>query len=125
MQHQQRVELYKQYMTESGASLRAAVPSLWAFAWSLGLELPPPPFMSSLGLVLFSAMVFPLLALAFWLITECRPRRRVHIPFSVAAWFALAAGVCGCVLLPIYYRRMAQQYGLVQWSTFTGARQRT
>ena len=125
MKHQKRVELYRQYMAESGAQPNSAVPSLWEFAWSRGLELPPPPFMGGATLALFAGIAFPALALALWLLTLLRPRHHTHIPFAFAAWVAAAVGVFGAIAVPLYYQRMAKQYGLSQWSTFTGVRQRT
>jgi len=56
MNHQQRVELYKEYMAKAGVDSTAAVPVLWEFAWSHGWELAPPPFMNVLGLAVFSAL---------------------------------------------------------------------
>lgn len=123
MNHQQRVEIYKQYMANAGADLNAAAPSLWEYAWKRGWEIPPPPFMSSLGLALFAALAYPALALLLWLLlTVLRPMH--GIPFTFAAWIAVLAGLFGAVVAPLSSRRMAKKYGLVQWSTFSGVRQR-
>ena len=125
MDHQQRVDLYKQYMAASGADVNAAVPYLWELAWSLGWKLPPPPFMSSLGLVFFAALVFPVLAFGLWLLLILlRPARHSYIPFTFATWVAVALGLYGVIVMPIYFRRMAKRYGLVHWSSFRGVRQR-
>jgi hypothetical protein len=124
MNHQQRVDIYKQYMAEAGADPSAAVPWLWELAWSRGWKLPPPPFMSGLGLVFFGALAYPTLALLLWLLlTVLRPMHGV--PFIFAAWVAVLASLSGAIATPIYARRMAKQYGLVRWSTFAGVRQRT
>ena len=124
MNHQQRVDTYKQYLAAAGADPRAAVPWLWEFAWSHGWELPPPPFMSGLVLAFFAALAYPTLALLLWLIlTVLRPMR--EIPFNFAIWVAVLVGLFGAIATPIYYRRMAKRHGLVRWSTFAGVRQRT
>lgn len=124
MDHQQRVDIYRQYMAEAGADLNAAVPVPWEFAWSHGWELAPPPFMSGLGLAFFAALAYPALALLLWLLlTVLRPMH--HVPFTFATWAAVLAGLFGAIATPIYFRRMAKQYGLVQWSSFAGVRQRT
>lgn len=123
MNHEQRVTVYKQYMAEAGADLNAAAPALWEFAWSRGWEVPPPPFMSGPGLVLFGAIAYPALALLLWLVfTVLRPMHGV--PFSFAMWVAVAAGLFGAIATPMFCRRMARKYGLVHWSTFRGIRQR-
>jgi hypothetical protein len=124
MNHQQRVDIYRQYMADAGADLNAAVPFLWEFAWSHGWELPPPPFMSGLGLAFFAALAYPTLALLLWLLlTVLRPMNGV--PFAFAAWAAVFVGLYGAIATAVSCRRMAKKYGLVQWSTFTGVRQRT
>jgi hypothetical protein len=122
MNHQQRVEIYRKYMTESGADLNVAVPWLWEFAWSHGWELPPPPFMSGLTLFLLAALGYPALVLLVWLVlTVLRPLD--GISFTFATWAALLAGLIGAIAAPRSCRRMAKKYGLVQWSTFAGVRQ--
>jgi hypothetical protein len=124
MNHQQRVDIYRQYMADAGADLSAAVPWLWEFAWSHGWELPPPPFMSGLGLAFFAALAYPTLVLLLWLLLTVLYSLQ-PIPFTFATWLAVLAGLFGAIRTPIYFRRMAKQYGLVQWSTFAGVRQRT
>lgn len=111
-------------MAERGADPRNATPYLWEIAWSRGWELPPPPFMSAFGLVLFALVAFPALALSIWLLSLLRsPGGR--IPFVFAGWVAVAAGLFGAVATPLYFRRMAKRYGLKKWSTFVGVPQRT
>jgi len=124
MTHQQRVELYKQYMAEAGADLNGAFPWLWEFAWSHGWELRPPPFMNGLGLAFVAALAYPTLVFLVWLVfTFLRPMN--GISFAFAAWAAVLAGVFAAIVAPIHYRRMAKKYGLLHWSTFAGARQHT
>ncbi|MGY3265583.1 thiol:disulfide interchange protein [Lysobacter sp. HA35] len=74
-------------------------------------------------MVLFAAVAFPVLALFIWLITMFRPHS--HMPFHIAVWLAAAAGAVGVIATPIYFHRMAKRYGLANWSTFRGVRQRT
>lgn len=124
MNHQQRVDIYKQYMAEAGADLNTAVPALWEFAWSHGWELPPPAFMSGFGLAAFAALAYPTLVLLLWLLLT--GLRAMHaVPFTFAAWAAVLAGLFGAIAAPVSCRRMAKKYGLVEWSTFAGKRQRT
>lgn len=125
MNHQRRVDLYRQYMAESGADPRVAVPPFWEFAWSRGWELAPPPFMSCFGLAFFAALAFPALAFGLWLLFTLHPRYHSHMPFTFAAWIAAGLGLFGVIAFPLYYKRMAKRYGLSRWSTFVGARQRT
>lgn len=124
MNHQQRVEIYKQYMTEAGADLNSAVPSLWEFAWKYGWELPPPAFMSGFTLAFFAALAYPTLVFLLWLILTVL--RTMHgVPFMFATWAAVLAGLVGAIVAPVSCRRMAKKYGLVEWSTFAGKRQRS
>ncbi|HEY0063842.1 MAG TPA: DUF6404 family protein [Telluria sp.] len=123
MNHQQRVDIYKQYMADAGADLKVAIPSLWEFAWSHGWEVRPPPFMNGLGLAILGALAYPALVLLLWLLlTVLRPMH--GIPFAFTAWLAVLACLFGAIVTPVSCRRMARKYGLVNWSTFTGARQR-
>jgi len=122
MNHQQRVDIYRQYMTDAGADLNAAVPWFWEFAWSHGWEVPPPPFMNGFALTVLAALGYPTLVLLLWLLlTVLRPRNGV--PFTFATWAAVLAGLFGAIAAPLSCRRMAKKYGLVQWSTFAGVRQ--
>ena len=124
MNHQQRVDIYKQYMAEAGADVNATVPFLWEFAWSHGWELPPPPFMSRFGLAFFAALAYPTLVLLLWLLlTVLRPM--YYELFTFATWAAVLAGLLGAIATPIYFGRVAKQYGLVHWATFSGVRQRS
>ncbi|MGY4517104.1 DUF6404 family protein [Lysobacter sp. HA18] len=122
MNHQQRVDLYKRHMVASGADPDAAAPYLWQLAWARGWEIPPPPFMSVLALAAFAAVAYPALAFFLWLLTFVYPNHRV--PFAYAACVAVGIGVFGVIGTPIYFHRMAKQYGLGHWSTFVGVRQR-
>lgn len=124
MNHQQRVDLYKQYMAESGAAPGTAVPFLWEFAWSRGWELPPPPFISGLVLAFIGAFSYAALVLGLWLLFSLRPRHHSHAPVIFAASIAAVFALFGAISMPIYYRGMAKRYGLSRWSTFAGTRQR-
>lgn len=122
MDHQQRVGLYKQYMAGEGARMDAAAPPLWELLWARGIALPPPPFLGVLPMALISAASLATIPLMLWLLGHFGARRH-QVPWSFAVWLVAAAALLGLVGAPIYYRRMARQYGLVSWPTFRGVRQ--
>jgi hypothetical protein len=128
MQPKQRIDAYKRYMEGSGVARNIFAPPLWTGLWSMGIFLPPPPFLSVPALVVISAFLGALMVLVLWFVFGFMALLRPitgHPPTLVMLWWtAPIVGGLVAIANPIYYRRMARRHGLATWSTFAGIRQR-
>lgn len=126
MNQQERVDLYKQYMASKGVAPTTSVPPLWDVMWRMGLDIPPPPFVSTAVLALIFIPLGALLPLALGvLFFVLSAGHRFYWP----PWPLIEAMVIGSALLiglgtPWYYWQLARRCGLGSWSTFIGHRQR-
>lgn len=60
---------YKQYMATKGIGEATAFPPAWVILWSMGVKIPPTPFMGSVSLALIAGGLFgPLFGLGAWLL---------------------------------------------------------
>lgn len=129
MRPKQRIEAYLRYMEARGLPRQNVAPPFWTGLWSLGILLPPPPFLGSVALFLISAVQGALLALALWVIfwigAFLRPITRPLPPLVFLEWIVPLAALALAIAHTIYFRRMARQHGLANWATFSGLRQRT
>jgi len=129
MQPKQRVETYLQYMDSRGVPRTYAAPPIWTRLWAMGIYLPPPPFLALPVLIIVSALLGALMILVLWvafgIMALLRPITHPHPPtLAMLRWAAPITAAFTAIANPIYYRRMARQYGLATWSTFAGVRQR-
>jgi hypothetical protein len=128
MQPKQRVEAYLQYMVSRGVPQANAAPPLWTALWSVGIFLPPPPFLALPALTAISALLGALLVLTLWLVFGAlallRPITRPLPTLAMLLWATPIVAAFMAIANPIYYRRLARQHGLANWSTFAGMRQR-
>ena len=125
MNHQERVDLYRQYMATKGIDPKISTPQVWEFLWRQGLDVPPPPFINPVVMALVYipvGLAFPLvLGVIFMLLGAGRG-------FDFPPWKLVEAMMIGCGLLmgigsPLYYLGLARRCGLGSWSTFIGYRQ--
>ena len=127
MQPKLRIEAYKKYMLAQGIDKWLFAPAAWRVSWSLGIYLPPPPFMSVLSLAVVSIIFGVPVGGVAWIVIflDVRDWPNFHVPVSlVLLWWSIAfASMLMAAGNLIYYRRMARRYGLGPWSTFTGVRQ--
>jgi hypothetical protein len=87
MTHALKVEAYKELMATRGIGSSTAAPPLWQLCWSLGLEIPPPLFLGSPMLFLFTGTTFGVLfSLGAWILGNRGAR---SMPLSKAGWVAL------------------------------------
>lgn len=127
MQPRQRIDAYLQYMAGTGVPRNNFAPPLWTALWSMGIYLPPPPFLSAPVMCVIFAVLGALLILVLWLVfgfIALTRRHPGHPPtLAMLEWgMAVCAGFMA-IANPIYYRRMARRHGLANWSTFSGMRQ--
>ena len=116
MTHTKKVEVYKELMLTRGVSASTATPPLWQLCWSLGLEIPPPLFMSPRSLFLLTGTSFGILfGFGAWALGNRGTR---SMPLSKAGWVALITGAAFGLVIAWYCRRLARQQQLGPWSTF-------
>ena len=116
MTHTRKVEVYKELMVARGVGVSTAAPPLWQFCWSLGLEIPPPLFMSPLSLFLFAGTSF---GIFFGFVAWALGNRGLRsMPLSEASWVALVTGAAFGIAIAWYCRRLARQQKLGSWSAF-------
>ena len=112
-----KLESYKQHMAANGVSESAAFPPAWNMLWSMGVKLPPPPFLGFIPLVLISGGFFgPLVGIGAWLLGNRGVR---EMPVNDALWVALFTGAAFGVMMAAYYRRMARKHRLGSWAAFS------
>ncbi len=123
MNHRERVEQYEEYMVAQGVARNNAVPKLWRWMWSLGIECPPPPFTSFIVLGLISGACLAIIPPMLWLYSTLSHPARHHLSAVEVLWFMAACFAVGSLVGPLYYQHIARKYGLVCWSSFRGKRQ--
>ena len=112
-----KLESYKQHMAANGVSESTAFPPAWSMLWSMGVKLPPPPFLGFIPLVLISGGFFgPLFGIGAWLLGNRGVR---EMPVNEALWVALFTGAAFGVMMAAYYRRMARKHRLGSWAAFS------
>lgn len=114
-----KLDHYKQHMAARGVGEATAFPPAWHVLWSLGIPLPPPPFLGFVPLALIAGGLFgPLFAMGAWLLGN---RGLREMPASEAVWVALATGLAFGVIMAAYYRRLARKHQLGSWTAFRGS----
>ena len=117
MTHLSKLESYKQYMTAKGISEATAFPPAWVMLWSMGVKIPPPPFLGFVSLALIAGGLFgPLFGLGAWLLGN---RGFREMPASKALWVALFTDAVFGLIMAAYYRHLARKHHLSSWDGFT------
>lgn len=116
MTHARKLEIYKALMATRGVPASTAAPPLWQICWSLGLEIPPPLFMSPPSLFLLTGTMFgTLFGTGAWVMGNRGAR---NMALSQAGWVALITGAAFGVVMAWYCRRLAHKQQLGAWSAF-------
>lgn len=113
-----KLESYEQHMAANGVDAGYAFPTTWRMLWSIGIKLPPPPFLGFVSIVLIAGSLTgpgPLLVLSvfvLWLL---------NMP-GVTAVTALTVGVTTNVghglIMAAYCRHMARKHRLGSWAAY-------
>ena len=123
MTNSSKLESYKQHMAANGVGESAAFPPAWNLLWSVGIKIPPPPFLGFVSLVLISGGFFgPVFGIGAWLLGNRGVR---EMPANEALWVALITGVAFGVVMAAYYRHMARKHQLASWAAFSSTARRT
>ena len=112
-----KLESYKQYMAAKGISKATAFPPAWSVLWSMGIKIPPPPFLGFVSLAVIAGGLFgPLFGLGAWLLGNRGVR---EMPASKALWVALFTGAVFGLIMAAYYRHLARKHRLGSWAGFS------
>ena len=123
MTQSSKIESYTQHMAAKGIGESTAFPPAWHMLWSVGVKLPPPPFLGFVSLTLIAGGMFgPLFALGAWLLGNRGAR---EMPASEALWVALAMGAVFGLIMAAYYRNLARKHRLGSWAAFSASARRT
>ena len=123
MTQSSKLESYKRHMMANGVGEATAFPPAWHMFWSIGIKLPPPPFLSFVSLALVAGGLFgPLFGLGAWLLGN---RGMRDMPASEALWVALITGAAFGLVMAAYYRHLARKHGLGSWAAFSASQLRT
>ena len=103
-------------MAARGISASTSWSPLWQLSSALGLELPPPLFMSWPALFLLTGTTFGVLfGFGAWVLGNRGVRT---MPLSKARWVALITGAAFGVVMAWHYRGLARKQQLGSWSGF-------
>lgn len=116
MTQSNKLTMYKQHMAARGVGEAIAFPPAWHILWSLGLQIPPPPFLRFFSLALTAGGLFgTLFGLATWLLGN---RGFREMPAAEAMWIALISGAIFGLVMATYYRHLARKHKLGTWASF-------
>jgi len=112
-----KLESYKKYMASNGISEATAFPPAWVMLWSMGVKIPPPPFLGFVSLALIAGSLFgPLFGFGAWLLGN---RGFREMPASEALWVALFTGAVFGLIMAAYYGHLARKHRLGSWTGFS------
>ena len=117
MANSSKLESYKQHMAANGVGESTAFPPAWNMLWSIGLKVPPPPFLGFVSLALISGALFgPMFGIGVFLLGN-RGFRDMSV--NEALWVALITGAIFGFIMAAYYRRLARKHRLSSWAAFS------
>ena len=112
MTFEQRRDAALRLMDEAGVGPWTSRPRLWRLLWRLGVEIPPPLFMSAWGGALFSGLSFAVFwGAAMWLLIW---RAQGFSPMA-AIGSALFAGLLFGAMNSVLSLRKRRKLGLPPW----------
>jgi len=114
MPHSEAVANAQRHLAQLGLPPSTFAPPLWKLLWRLGINIPPPLFMSFWHCVLFMGSFFGCFwGLLMWVIMWSRQ----EMPVALALASAAMAGVLFGLTVALYLRRLARRHTLPSWST--------
>jgi hypothetical protein len=123
MTQSSKLDSYKQHMAAQGVGESTAFPPGWRLLWSVGLQVPPPLFLSFFPLATVTGGIFgPVFGFTVWLLQN-RGAREMPVEHGLSV--ALVAGVGFGLAMAAYYRHMARKHRLGSWAAFPAPGLRT
>lgn len=117
MTNSSKIDVYKQYMAAKGVGESTAFPPAWSALWSIGIKIPPPPFLGFVPLVLIGGGFFgPVFSLGAWILGNRGVR---EMSATAALWVALITGAAFGVFMATYYCHIARKLRLGSWAAFS------
>lgn len=117
MEHREKVQRMTSHMAAVGISRSTAAPPAWRLLWRLGIDVPPPLFMSFGTLAVTTGLVFAVtMALVGWWM---RSPDGTDLVAEVVLVPAVAGAVFG-LAMAVLYRGWAKQHRLPRWSEYRG-----
>lgn len=105
------------HMAAMGVSPSTAAPPIWRLLWRLGVELPPPLFMSFWQAAFFMGGFFGVSwGLVMWLVQWSRQ----GMPFELVLGACASAGVLFGLCMAAYFRYLARKHELPSWEAYIG-----
>ena len=121
MTHRDKLTAMYRHIAILGVSKGTAAPPIFRLLWRLGIEVPPPLFISFIPAALGMGVFFGFFwGLVMWAILWSRQ----GMSFGLMASPSLVAGVLFGLSMAAYYRYLARKYELPSWADYTGAPQR-
>lgn len=107
------------HMDAIGIGRSTAAPPLWRLLWRVGMDVPPPLFLSFRAAALIMGSTFGLGWLCLvWLL----PWQRQELRLDVVLASSLLAGAWFGVVMAAYMRWLARRHALPLWSAYDGGR---
>ena len=117
MTHSEKIKHLYQHLPELGISPLTAAPPLFHLFWRIGIEIPPPLFMSFSTLALIMGGLFAIgFGLFLWLLL---PFHNTPYATSIPV-VATMAGVLFGLAMATYYRHIIKRASLPSWLEYTG-----
>ena len=114
MMHQDKVASFEQLLRERGYWLSNAIPPAYRFMWLLGIETPPPYFLSFPVGFLTAGTMFGI----FWGVFMWFFAWSGRMPVQAAVGLSLLAGGLFGLFMATFWRYQAKKLGLSTWEAF-------
>ena len=117
MTHRQKVDHLIEGLGKQGVDSDKAAPPLFRLLWKLGLDLPPPFFLSFGKLALMMGTCFGVLEIPLWVILTC-----LSLSTEETVLVAVSTGAAYGLAMAWYLRSKAAQLGLPSsWEAYPEA----
>lgn len=115
MNFQTKVEAAKKLLSSKGIPRPAYAPTVVAFLWKAGVEIPPPHFAGFGGVFAFATALFgvawgAIMWFAWW--------SRHSTPLAVALGTSIVVALAVGLAVAAYYRASARKYAIPRWRDF-------
>ncbi len=115
MSFKEKLAAAKALLISKGLRRPSYAPTVVAFLWRFGIEIPPPHFAGFLGTFVFSAGLFGVAwGTIMWLVAWSRHGTS---PVAAVGWSVLIGLLVG-LAVALYYRYSARKHAIPRWDDF-------
>ena len=118
MNFDQKLASAKTLLASKGIRRPSYAPTVVAFLWRFGLQVPPPHFAGFFGTFAFAAIVF---GLAWGVVMWFLVWSRAGTSPAYAAGISALVGVVIGLGVAMYYRHSARKHAIPRWADYTPA----